>query len=186
MASLVVLVFAAFFHVVHLGYDIHDPGIGTFRSRYDAERLRLLALDRAERWRRNPPLALVRVSREDQFMTEGVVHVQQRNEAWAEGKIADAWAENLILEQYFVPVLDTPSFISAGGHRWPDAQRADAAARVATLPAVQPFVSDAYPYQLYVWPRAVYWILVVLVASALASPAVVWRNRKSIVRPELT
>lgn len=175
LASFAVLVFAAFFHVVHLGYDIHDAGIGTFRSRYDSEQLRQLAVDRADRWKRTPPLKLVRVSREDQYMTEGVVHVQQRNEAWTEGKFADAWAENLILEKYFAPVLDTPSFVSPAGHRWPDAHRADAAERVQAIPS-QPFVSEAYPYQLYVWPRAVYWSVVLLAAGALAAPAVFRRS----------
>jgi hypothetical protein len=177
VASAAVLVFAAFFHVVHLGYAIHDPTIGTFYSRYDTGQLRRLAVDRGERWKRIPPLKLVRVSREDQYMTEGVVHVQRRNEVWAEGNVAEAWAENLILEKYFAPVLDTPSFVSPSGHRWPHAQRADAAARIAALPSHH-FVSQAYPYRLFLWPRAVYWTVVLMLAAALAAPAVL--HRKSL------
>jgi hypothetical protein len=174
-ASAAVLVFAAFFHVVHLGHEVTDEGIGTFRSRYDGPQLLELSADRSGRWKANPPLRLVRVSREDQYMTEGLVHVQRRNEAWEEGNFAAAWAENVILEQYFVPVLDTPSFVSATGHRWPDAQRADAQARVAAGPS-EPYVSQAYPYQLYVWPRTLYWTCVLLIVAALAIPPFVFRS----------
>jgi hypothetical protein len=37
-----------------------------------------------------------------------------------------AWSENLILEKYYAPVLDTPSYVSRTGHRWPADQRAHA------------------------------------------------------------
>ena len=175
MASAAVVVFAAFFHAVHLGYDITDAGIGTFRSRYHADRLLELSQERGARWKTNPPLKLVRVSREDQYMTEGVVHVQRRNDAWQAGDIAAAWAENLILEKYFAPVLDTPSFVSPTGHRWPDAQRADAESRAAAA-RPQPYVSDAYPYRLYVWRRPLYWALVLVAAGAMLAAAAVAKN----------
>jgi hypothetical protein len=182
LSSLAVLVFASFFHVVHLGYDVTDASTGTFRSRYDALALLEHAASRAVQWKEHPPLKLVRVSREDQYMTEGVVHVQRRNEAWGEGNFTAAWFENLILEKYFAPVLDTPSFLSPSGHRWPDAQRADAQARAATASAGN-YVSDAYPYQLYVWPRVIYWTLALLTAAAVATPALRRRDRSQ--RPAL-
>ena len=169
MTSAALLVFAAFFHIVHLGYDVRHEN-ATFRSRYDQDRVLALSRERAAHWKTNPPLKLARLSREDQYMTEGLVHVQRRNEAWEEGNFGASWAENAILENYFAPVLDTPSFVSARGHRWPDAHRADAQARAASLPP-QPYVSDAYPYQLYVWPRGVYWTLVALAAMIIAVPA---------------
>lgn len=170
MASATLLAFAAFFHVVHLGHAVQHEH-RTFVSRYDADALMELSRDRAARWKDHPPLTLVRVSREDQYMTEGLVHVQRRNEAWEEKNFAAAWAENAILETYFAPVLDTPSFVAASGHRWPDAQRADAEARVAAL-ARQPYNSDAYPYRLYVWPRPVFWAVVLLLAAVVALPAI--------------
>ena len=74
------------------------------------------------------PLELHRVSREDQYMSEGVVHVQERNEAWAAGDALTAWRENQILEKYYQPVLDTPSYVSQTGHRWSPEQRDDAEA----------------------------------------------------------
>ena len=170
LSAAVLLVFGIFFHVVHLGYDVTDQAIGTFRSRYDESRLLQLSADRALGWREDPPLKLVRMSREDQYMTEGVVHVQRRNEAWAAGDVAAAWAENLILEKYFAPVLDTPSYVSPSGHRWPAAQRSDAHARVAAARR-QSYVSEAYPYRLYVWPRLAYWVVVLTVGALLCGVA---------------
>ena len=62
-------------------------------------------------------------------MSEGLLHVQERNRQWDAGNPTAAWFENRILEKYFAPVLDTPSYVSRTGHRWPAAQRADARAR---------------------------------------------------------
>ncbi len=53
-------------------------------------------------------------------------------------EITEAWHENLILERFFAPVLDRPTYVSLNGNRWPPEQRADAAARGAADP---PFVS---------------------------------------------
>jgi hypothetical protein len=55
-----------------------------------------------------PPLTLQRVSREDQYMTEGVTHVQRRNELLGadQAKARDGESD---LEKYYAPVLDTPS-----------------------------------------------------------------------------
>ena len=169
-AAVVLIAFAAFFHALHLGYEIVDAEAGTFRSRYTAGELRGLSTDRAARWRAAPPLTLRRLSREDQYMTEGVSHVQRRNVAWGEGNAPAAWAENRILEKYYEPVLDAPSYVSRTGHRWPPEQRADAErrARDGTPP---PYVSDAYPYRLFTWPRPLYWAIVLAMAAALLLPA---------------
>ena len=59
-------------------------GIGMFKSRYSTRTLERLAMEKQEAWRVHPlPLVLQRVSREDQYMTEGVTHVQTRNELLA-------------------------------------------------------------------------------------------------------
>ena len=52
--------------------------------------------------------------------------MQRRNEHWDEGNVLAARHENLILEKYYAPVLDAPSYVSAAGHRWPAEQRAHA------------------------------------------------------------
>jgi hypothetical protein len=171
-----VLTFGAFFHAVHLGHEIADAEIGTFASRFSAARLAELAADRAARWRSDPPLVVRRLSREDQYMTEGVSHVQRRNTAWADGNVAAAWAENRILEKYYEPVLDTPSYISRGGHRWPAEHRADAEARAAGVGRGS-YVSDAYPYRLFMWPKAPFWLVVALAAATLAWPWIAARRR---------
>jgi hypothetical protein len=158
------LVLAAFVHVVHLGHEIRDDEAGVFESRYSRDRLLDLQAARIEQWRRDPPsLQVRRVSREDQYMTEGVQHVRWRNTRWDQGDALAAWNENRILEKYFAPVLDTPSYISATGHRWPAAQRADAQERATRQRAAGPestYVSGAFPYQIFTWPTHVYWAVV--------------------------
>jgi hypothetical protein len=167
-AAATVVVFAAFFHTVHLGFDIKDEEVGTFKSRYSKARLGELAQERAEEWRVRPPLVLHRVSREDQYMTEGVLHVQARNTFWGAGDFVASWNENRILEKYYAPVLDTPSYVSKTGHRWPAEQRSDAAARVAVAPPVSgPFVSTANAYPIYAWPKLPFWIAVLVLAGAI-------------------
>jgi hypothetical protein len=167
MAGAFVLAFAAFFHTVHLGYDIRDDEIGTFKSRYPRASLESMVTSKAEEWRVHPfPLVLRRVSREDQYMTEGVTHVQKRNELLAANDAAGAWSENRILEKYYTPVLDTPSYISRTGHRWSAGQRADVQAR--TLPVHAEFSSAANPYPIYAWPRAPFWLI------SIATAGVIW------------
>ena len=173
VTAVFVLAFAAFFHVVHLGYDVRDDEIGMFKSRYSREMLEAMVRSKAEEWRAKPfPLVLQRVSREDQYMTEGATHVQKRNELLTANDAAGAWSENRILEKYYTPVLDTPSYISRTGHRWSTEQRADAQARV---PAARPaFESAANPYPIYGWPRLPFWLVSIAVA------AIIWT---SCVRP---
>ena len=56
-AAMACLVCAWFFITVHVGYEVRDPEIGLFRSRYPAAELARLARDRAGRWRLRPPVA---------------------------------------------------------------------------------------------------------------------------------
>jgi hypothetical protein len=176
-AAAVVLVFAAFFHIVHLGYVIEDREIGAFDSRYAKETLTELDAVKRDEWRVTPlPLTVRRVSREDQYMTEGVVHVQERNEQLTAGNVSAAWFENLILEKYFGSVLDAPSYVSRTGHRWAPEQRAEIATRAYADPAIsqiatggQPsrYASAAYPYRLYIWRKGPFWIGVVAIAGLI-------------------
>jgi hypothetical protein len=99
-------------------------------------------------------------------MTEGLQHVQARNAAWTAGDAFTAWQENLILEKWFAPVLDTPSYVSATGHRWASEHRAEAASRAAGRDGGG-FVSRAYPYPLYFWPAFRLWLLAVVAAGLL-------------------
>src|SRR4029079_16355552 len=89
------------------------------------------AVEKLAEWRVHPmPLVLQRVSREDQYMTEGVTHVQERNRLLTAGDVSGAWKENRILEKYYAPVLDTPSYVSRTGHRWAPQPRAELPAAV--------------------------------------------------------
>jgi VanZ family protein len=143
------LVFALFFRTVHVGYEIHDAEIGTFRSRFTADGLRSAAREREARWRNRPPAILHRLSREDQYFSEGVWHVQRRNQTWSEGHRVAAWRENRILEKYYAPVLDTPSYVSTSGFRWSPEQRAEAERQAGA--DTRPYVSDAHPFPIYTW-----------------------------------
>jgi hypothetical protein len=178
-----VVAVAAFIHLVHLGSRIEVPGIGAFDSRYTAPQLTTLDDRRGETWRQHgPPLVRPpRFSREDQFMTEGLQHVQARNTAWQEGDAVTAWRENAILERFFRSVLDTPSYVSRAGHRWPAAQRVDAERRAAPH-AAEAFVSTAFPYPIYRWSPVTVW----LVALALAGAAWIGGRRAASRRPAAT
>jgi hypothetical protein len=141
--TVAVLALAAFTWTVHVGHLIADPGIGEFRSRYSATKLVAISGERVARWAHHPPLERRTLAREDQYRSEGEAHVRARNDAWERGDVARAWGENLILEKYFEPVLDTPSHISREGHRWHKDHRADAERRLRALGTTPPFVSAA-------------------------------------------
>ncbi len=187
-AAVVILAIAGFFHSVHLGHEIHDQAIGTFRSRYTAERLAELSAARAQQWKTDPPpLTIPRLSREDQFLTEGIEHVRRRNELWDAGDATGAWHENRVLEKYYAPVVDVPSYHAKGGSRWPDEQRrnAELAARASLQAAggteVPPYVSQSNPAPIYTWPVRLFWS-VVLAAVAVLLGLSAWFTRPSAVR----
>jgi hypothetical protein len=146
-ATLVLL--AGFAVTVHVGHEVRDPDIGTFASRYTAVQLETLSHDRSSQWRTDPPVTIHRFGREDQFLSEGLWHIQRRNTAWEMNDLALAWRENLILEKYFAPVLDVATYASPAPQRWPAAQRAEAASR----PGVDrdPVVDTEYRWPLYVF-----------------------------------
>jgi hypothetical protein len=169
VAAVFVVVFAGFFSSVHLGYAIQGNG-WSFRSCFAAGRLDELAADRAARWRNTFFERPKRLSAEDQYMTEGLWHVQQRNRAWAAEDFRAAWGENQILERYFAPVLDTPSYVDKAGHRWGSDHRADAERRSAASAANTPYESNANPSDIHVWPKQIYWSGVAIVTLALSLP----------------
>jgi VanZ family protein len=167
LVALTAVALAGFVHLVHLGHRLDVPGIGAFESRYTAAVLGALDRERAGRWREAPPLVRPpRFSREDQFMTEGLQHVQARNTAWARGDAFTAWRENRILERFFPAVLDTPSYVARDGHRWSAAHRADAERRAAGR-AADPFASAAFPYPIYTWSPWTLWLPVLGGAALL-------------------
>lgn len=147
----VVLALAFFIDQVHLGHLVDRAGLGLFRSHYPESRLLELALERTAAWRRDPPLVLRRLSREDQYMDEGLWHVRRRNSV----EPRESWEENQILETFYAPVLDTPSYASATGHRWSREQRAAVAAHAAG--ERERYVSAAEPYPIYTFPRWWLW-----------------------------
>jgi len=167
LAAMTIVALALFVHIVHLGYDIRDREVGTFKSRYAMSALPVIAEARRADWRAHPPpLVLQRVSREDQYMTEGVTHVQRRNELLAGDDVRGAWMENLILEKYYAPVLDTPSYVSRTGHRWSAEQRASINSRAGGSDSS--YVSTANPYPIVAWSRKTFWL------GAIAAAAAVW------------
>ena len=166
LAAATVVALALFVHIVHLGDDINDREVGVFKSRYSMTALPALAAAKRAEWQMHPPpLTLQRVSREDQYMAEGVTHVQRRNELLGADQAKGAWMENLILEKYYAPVLDTPSYVSRTGHRWSAEQRASVDVRAAG--SDPSYVSTANPYPIFAWSRSVFWV-----ASGIAAAAV--------------
>jgi len=160
-SAFVWLVFATFVGQAHLGRLNEVAGIGAFRSHYSIDELNAHQADRAGRWKTQPPIAIRRLSREDQYLDEGLWHVRRRNRS---EDVTEAWRENLILERFFVPVLDMPTYASPDGNRWPPEQRTDFGKRAVADAA---FVSAAEAYPLVVWPHSLYWPIVGLIAIAL-------------------
>ena len=180
-AAITTLVFALFVHTVHLGVEITDGSTFRFRSRYDAGELKRISEQRRREWQQNPPLARpASRSREDQYQSEGHQHVQERNRQWAAGNIVAAWHENQILELFYAPVLDTPSYLSKTGHRWPDEQRADALHRLEASGAAPSqhyeSLADAAEGRHFIrtWPLALFWGAVAVVLLAILG-ASTWR-----------
>ena len=171
VSAVVWLVFATFVGQAHLGQLNEVAGIGAFRSHYSIDELNACQADRAERWKTQPPIAIRRLSKEDQYLDEGLWHVRRRNGA---DNVTEAWRENLILERFFVPILDMPTYAAANGHRWPPEQRADFGARAA---AAASFISTAEPYPIVTWPAAIYWPVVGLMAIAVMSAPLAYSRR---------
>jgi hypothetical protein len=161
-ASAVIVALAAFFHAVHLGHEIDDPQSGAFLSRYSAEELLAASRDRAARWQSTPPRELHRTSIEDHYLAEGVWHVQRRNEVEDPQRV---WHENLILEKYFAPVLNFPTYSTGAGAKWPAEQRANAEAQAGT--EARPYRSTANPYPIYTWSPVLFWISVSALIAAI-------------------
>ena len=161
LAVVVLVIFGGFFQSVHLGHEIGDAEAGVFRSRYTAAELAAIGQERAARWKTNPPMTWARLSREDQYLTEGAAHVQRRNQLWEAGNVLAARHENLILEKYYAAVLDSPSYLSAQGHRWSPEQRADAESRGQGFMI---YVSDALDYPVLTWPPWTFWVAIAAAA----------------------
>ena len=160
-AAIVWLIFSAFISQVHLGRMVNVADIGRFKSHYNEDELNTLQGQRAVLWRTTPPINIKRLSREDQYLDEGLWHVRRRNTAEAD----EAWHENLILERFYVPVLDLPTYASPDGNRWSPEQR-DNTARQAVQGSA--FISTAESYPIVVWPRPAFWSIVALVAFVCA------------------
>jgi len=166
-ACVVILAGAAFFQVVHLGRQVYQPDIGMFWSRFSPRALEALSSDRAARWRAQPPVSTRPVAIEDQYLSEGMWHVQARNLAATADDPFTAWRENRILEVFFAPVLDTPSYLSPVPSRWPREQRDATASRVAGDPGI--YISRAAPIPIYTWSPIVYWSIVAAAVAAIVS-----------------
>ena len=156
----VILAVAFFVDQIHLGHEIAAEDF-RFRSHWTASELAALSADRSARWKTDPPITWRRLSREDQYMDEGLWHARRRNQRWDETDHVGAWQENRILEIYFTPVLDTPSYVS-GGHRWPAAQRDD-----AQRFADGQYTSDAQPYPIVLVPRWLWRLGAVIAIGAI-------------------
>ena len=110
-------------------------------------------------------------------MSEGLWHAQRRNRAWDGGDAGMAVAENLILERFYSPVLDTPSFVSKTGHRWSPEHRAEAETRIkqrGVAPAA--YLSDANTYPIFTWSRLAFWIVVGVLAMLMLVPLPIERR----------
>ena len=175
-ASAGIVMLAAFFHAVHLGHEIDDQQAGVFLSRYSAEELLTASRDRAIQWQSAPPRELRRTSIEDHYLAEGAWHVQRRNEVADPQRV---WHENLILEKYFAPVLNFPTYATGAGAKWPAEQRANAEAQAGSEASA--YRSTANPYPIYTWSPLLFWAGVIAIVTAIALLLLVPGRRRSAV-----
>jgi hypothetical protein len=145
-AAATLALLALFVAAVHVGYEIHDPEIGVFRSRYSAAALRRTGAARSVAWSRGLPAEPGRWAPEDFYLTEARWHVLERNDAVAVGDTVTAWRENRILEKFFAPLVELPA-VSAE-YRWPADQRALIADAAAGAHG-RDYVSRANPLPIY-------------------------------------
>jgi hypothetical protein len=147
-AVIVLTLLALFVNAVHGGYEIRDPDVGTFRSRFTASMLEQISAERAASWRDGLPVNVGRFAAEDHYLTEARWHVQERNDAAAIGDTVTAWRENGILEKYYAPLLALTAMNAE--YRWSEEQRARAG-DAAAVAAGKPYVSRAHPLPIYVF-----------------------------------
>jgi VanZ family protein len=160
LAAVTLLGLALFVRVVHLGTWVGDREV-RFKSRYSADQIGEAGAARAASWARRPPAARPpALSREDQYLTEALWHVQARNTAWDAGQATAALGEQQILERYFASVLRL-------GHDWPAAQRSDAERRAA--PAAALYESHAERLPIWTWSLRGFWMAVIVLAIPLAA-----------------
>jgi len=160
LAAVTLLGLALFVRVVHLGTWVADREV-RFKSRYSAGQLGEAGIARAASWAERPPATRPPAfSREDQYLTEALWHVQARNTAWGAGQATAALGEQRILERYFTPVLRL-------GHDWPPAQRTDAERRTARGAAL--YESHAERLPIWTWSLWGFWMAVVVLAVALVA-----------------
>jgi hypothetical protein len=172
LSAVTVLTGAVFVDIIHMGHEITWEQ-STLRSRFTEGQLDALSAERARRWSQDgAPLTLQRLSREDQYLAEGLWHVQHRNEAAGAGDAQVAWRENLILERFFAPVLEWPSYAAPTASRWPPEQRENVAA-AESLDA-RPYASQAAPFPILTWHRGVFWAIASLAAAGLGVAVDKW------------
>jgi competence protein ComEC len=168
-------IFALFFQSVHLAHEIRDAEFGSFLSGFDRDGLVAAGRQRAIEWAAQEPGVPSRFSREDQYRSEAIWHVQRRNEDVAAGRLEAGWAENRILELYFEPALNLHGPRTGAGYRWPPEQRTDYAARVGA--ASHDYVSDANPYPIVAWSKRTLWAVVgLMIVVILAAGGLVERR----------
>ena len=170
MAAVAWMAFALFVKDVHVAHDLRTREGDRFLSSLSGSALAAATTDRVQRWEgMTSPVLARRFSVEDRYLTEGLWHVQRRNQARAEGTLADAWSENRILEEFYGAVLDRPISGSPAGSRW-SMQERDAVRGAARAGG---YVSTANPIPLVAWPPWFVWMMGVGVAGVLAATGII-------------
>ena len=173
VAAAVALLFALFVRSVHLGVETADPEAGRFRSRYDAATLVSIGQDRLR------PLEGSAADRAA-AQPEPRRPVHERRPAARPGAESPLGgrrhSRGVVREphprEYYAPVLDTPSYISRTGHRWPAGQRADAEQRFgARLSGAPSYESRADATEgrhfIRIWSPFAFWTVVIFVVCGV-------------------
>ncbi|MEO1083037.1 MAG: VanZ family protein [Acidobacteriota bacterium] len=178
--AVLVLAVGIFFQTVHLGYLIKDEEIGQFRSWFSLEQLEELQAERAVAWAAEPPDGRA-WHRKDYYLWEAASHANHRNASQDAELWTFAYQANRILERYYGPFLDIPSFRGAGGpHRYgPDAVRE---LESKATPDPSAYLSPVHGKSLWIWPKGLFMAVVLSVSAALWVASLARRGPE--IRPE--
>ena len=100
-------------------------GLACFDRATRRGQLESAAQERSARWRDQPPLAVGPCFARGPVRQRGALAREAPQRGDGGGDVFAAWRENRILETFYAPVLDTATYVSRAGFRWPAEQRVD-------------------------------------------------------------
>ncbi len=164
------LIFATFVSQVHLGHVDRRSRTSAGSSRITRAARAQRAAGRSRRAMEDASrrLTLRRLSREDQYLDEGVWHVRRRNVDRGRGGVAREPDSRALLR-----AGARHADLRVAARQSLAARAARRSANAASARAAMDFISAAEPYPIVAWPKGPFWMLALVLAALLAAvPAI--------------